>query len=283
MKTITHARLTLTLATLLALGGPTNAALAQDTAPATGDTAATADATATADDGTASIDASVEVSPATDTGTTATAPAPEVVETPEVIEPPPAEPAATDDFRNAWIAIGARIGVYVPGIVNRMDPHVVAGIDFTLLLPFIERRLGIVVELGYSPPGAGVALDDPRLGAMGGSWTASMTTDELFVSAGLVFRFLPPGEMFVPYIGFAGRVYFMQTIVSGTSGGQAFGTNSEVSTQGGVSATLGGEIRLGPGALVLECGFGWSDLPHTITGATSTSAISAQAGYRIFF
>jgi|GEM_PF-2187481 hypothetical protein len=203
-------------------------------------------------------------------------------------EPPPAEPTATptDDFRNAWVSLGARAGLYVPGIVNRMDPHVLVGIDLAVLLPFLERRLAVQAEVGWAPPGAGVAAtEDPRLGAPGSmsTWTASMTTDELFVGGGLLFRFLPPGEIFVPYLGVSGRLYFLRTITWGVGAGEPFGENSEVSMQGGLGVNLGGEVRLGPGALVIDVGFGWSELPHTITGPTSTSAISAQLGYRFFF
>ncbi len=264
---------------------------AQDPAaatPASADTTATAPASPPAEPGGPASDA------APTAATTSALPAEPVAPPSEPgpagadvpAEEPAAEGAAPDDFRSAWVSVGARAGLYVPGIVNRMDPHVVVGLDVAVLLPFLERRFGVQLEVGWAPPGAGVpATADPRLGAPGSmsSWTASMTTDELFVGGGLIFRFLPPGDVFVPYLGVGGRVYFLRTVVWGVGAGEPFGENTEVSAQGGISATLGGELRLGPGALVIEAGFGWSDLPHTTTGATSTSAISAQLGYRFFF
>ena len=239
---------------------------------------------AQAQDAAAAAPAATTAAPAEDT-LVAEAPPP-VEAAPAVEEPAPSDEAPANDFRNAWVSVGARVGLYVPGIVNRMDPHVLVGIDLAVLLPFLERRLAVQAEVGWAPPGAGVAAtEDPRLGAPGSmsSWTASMTTDELFVGGGLLFRFLPPGDLFVPYLGVSGRVYFLRTVTWGVGAGEPFGENSEVSTQGGLGVNLGGEVRLGPGALVIDLGFGWSDLPHTITGATSTSALSAQLGYRFFF
>ncbi|MCC7542828.1 MAG: hypothetical protein IT379_41820, partial [Deltaproteobacteria bacterium] len=70
--------------------------------------------------------------------------------------------------------------------------------------------------------------------------------------------------------------------VEGTGGGQPFGQNTEQSTQAGAVFQLGGELRAGPGAALLEVSFGISDLPHTITGQTSTGALAVELGYRLF-
>jgi len=200
---------------------------------------------------------------------------------PAIQEPAP----AADDFRNAWITIGLRGGVYLPGLVNAFDPHASLTVDFAVLLPVLDRMLGIYGDVNWSPPGRSQsALSDPRVGPSPGpgTWTYTMQTDQLYFSLGLIFRFLTPGSMFVPYISAGGRVYLLKTAVDGTGAGNAFGLNTEQSTQVGFTASLGGELRLGPGALVLDVGFGYSDLPHDITGPTSTTALAIQLGYRIF-
>lgn len=190
--------------------------------------------------------------------------------------------APASDFRDRWVALGLKVGLYVPSIVNDMGPHVDVGLEGTLLLPFIERRLGVMLEVGWSPPGASGSGEDPRVGEMGGQWTYEMTTQELFFALGPVFRFLPPGSMIVPYLGFLGRLYLLETSVVGTGNGQPFGENTERSTQIGFVVLGGGELHLGPGALLLEISFGYSSLPHTITGDTSTGALAVELGYRLF-
>lgn len=238
------------------------------TATTTETTEATPEGTVTTTETTAATEpaATTEAPPATTTTTT-------TVETTETVSEP-------DDFRNAWVLLGARVGVYIPGLVNRMDPHVLVGIEAGVLLPFAERRLAIVADVHYAPPGAGAQLTDPRIGDSGGPWTYHMTTEQLFTSLGLVFRLFPPGSMLVPYVGASGRLYFLRTTVDGDGAGQPFGTNTEQSMQGGFGVWLGGELRLGPGAAFVEAEFGWSDLPHRITGATSTSALAITLGYR---
>jgi hypothetical protein len=57
---------------------------------------------------------------------------------------------------------------------------------------------------------------------------------------------------------------------------------TETSTEIGLFVALGGEYRLGPGALFLDIDFGWSDLDHKITGDTSTANITPTLGYRFF-
>lgn len=190
--------------------------------------------------------------------------------------------AASDDFRDAWITLGVRAGVYLPNIVNTMDPHANVTFEVAVLLPFLDRMLGIMVDGSWAGPGNGRERMDPRVGESGGTWTYSMQTHHGFFSAGLIFRFLTPGSIFVPYITAVGRLYIVETLVNGEAEGEEFGQNAEQSTQGGFGVSAGGELRLGPGALLLDVSFGYSDLPHTITGSTSTGALGIQLGYRIF-
>jgi hypothetical protein len=216
------------------------------------------------------------------------APADTVVDTeaPPPVSAPPAPVAAApvtpDDFRNAWVTLGVRAGVYVPGVVNAMDPHANLTFEVAVLLPFLDRMLGVTLDGSWAGPGSSRERMDPRLGESGAAWSYSMQTQEGFFSAGLIFRFLPPGSVFVPYLSAVARLYLLETRVNGSSGGQEFGENIEQSAQAGFGVSAGGELRLGPGALLLDVSFGYSDLPHVITGATSTGALGAQLGYRLF-
>ncbi len=189
-----------------------------------------------------------------------------------------------DDFSNANLTLGLKVGLYVPSIVNALGLHADIALEAAFLLPFLERRLGIAVELGYSPPGVSGSGTDMRIGDAGGPWTYEVVTKELMLALGPIFRFLPPGSPIVPYAGVLFRTYFLETSSEGTGGAgkEAFGENTEQSTEFGVSLLLGGELRLGPGAALFEISFGTSSLPHRITGDTSTGALAFLLGYRLF-
>ncbi|MFW6052174.1 MAG: hypothetical protein ACODAU_13430 [Myxococcota bacterium] len=186
-----------------------------------------------------------------------------------------------DGFDDKWLTLGLKTGVYVPSIINDRSPHVDLALEAGVMLPVADRRLGLMFEAAWAPPGVSDGKTDPRVGEDGGEWDFDVTTHEVKLSLGPMFRFLPPGETFVPYIGALARMYLIRTNVNGTGDGQSFGENTEVSTELGFVGLLGGELQLGPGAALLEVSFGWSDLPHRITGDTSTGALSVLLGYRL--
>jgi len=217
------------------------------------------------------------------------APAPTADEPPPIDdeEPPssepPEDPVEHDDFRTSWITLGVRAGVYVPTLFNQMDPMANPTVEVGFLLPFLDRMLSIVADVGWAGPGRSEERTDPRIGPMGeGTYTYSMETHHLIVSGGLLFRFLVPGSVFVPYISAVARGYFLETNVEGEGEGNEFGRNTETSSQFGFAVSVGGELRLGPGAALLDVAFGYGDLPHAVTGETSTGSLAAQIGYRFF-
>jgi tetratricopeptide (TPR) repeat protein len=198
-------------------------------------------------------------------------------------EPDPEPEPEGPGFTSRWVTLGVGAGVYVPTIVNDMLPHVTASIDLGLLLPFHDRRLSFVFGAAYSPPGNSGEGDDPRIGQDGGDWSFEARTHEVFLSLGLVYRFLPPGVGRIwPYFGALARFYLLTTTVDGEAAGAEFGENTEVSSQFGGVFVLGAEVRLGPGGFYFDLAFGISDLPHRITGDTSTGALALNVGYRFF-
>jgi hypothetical protein len=52
-----------------------------------------------------------------------------------------------------------------------MLPHLLVGVDARLLLPFLERRLSVVVSAAWSTPDADGEGQDPRVGQEVGGWT----------------------------------------------------------------------------------------------------------------
>ncbi len=189
-----------------------------------------------------------------------------------------------EGFTDRWVTLGLGVGVYVPTIANDMLPHVTIGLDVGVQLPFHDRRLSIVVGGAWSPPGGSEQGTDPRLGVEGAEWDWDMTTHEVFLSLGAVYRILPPGtSVIVPYVGLVARLYLLHTTVTGTGNdGFPLGEHTEHSTNFGGALLVGGEVPLGSGALFFDLAFGISDLPHRITGDTSTSALAVDVGYRLF-
>ena len=67
------------------------------------------------------------------------------------------------------------------------------------------------------------------------------------------------------------------------SDGEDFGTNTEVSTTGGIHGGAGVEYVLGPGRLFGEVCVAWSPLDHDVTGEKSTGNLGIGFGYVFVF
>lgn len=214
-----------------------------------------------------------------------TAPAADALPTSDV-EAPPADDAeeapVADDFRDRLLVVGLRAGIGVPSLFNELGVSYDLSLEVGMLLPFLDGRLAISADVGYSAPTASGSGTDARVGASGGTWTYDVTNERLVVSLGPVFRFLPPGSAFVPYVGLLGRMYLVRSTATGTGAGQPFGENVETSTAFGVVGALGGELLLGPGAALLEVSLGWAGLEQKITGSTTAGVLAVQLGYRLF-
>jgi hypothetical protein len=125
---------------------------------------------------------------------------------------------------------------------------------------------------GSSPcpsPEACVAADNGR-------YAYDLNEQALLFGLPVSYRFLPPDAFFNPYIGVAPTLFLLKATST------AFELeNTETGTQFGVAALLGGQVRLGPGALFLEVGFQYAGLSHRITGESNLGAITTALGYRV--
>jgi hypothetical protein len=179
-------------------------------------------------------------------------------------------------------AVGIKLGVVLPQVTTELGTAVGGGLEASWGFPVLARRIGLYAEVNYTQPTVSrTTLTDPRV--MGGVYDSSQTQRELTLGAGLVGRIAPPASVWNGYVMAGVRAYLLETLTEGSAAGAPFGENTEKSTQVGGFVALGGERRLGPGALLLEVGYGASSLPHTITGDVSTGAVVAQLGYRLYF
>jgi len=174
--------------------------------------------------------------------------------------------------------VGLLTGVFLPQLASEL------GTAFGIELEGgvrVWRRLAPTFSVAFSQPPVTNARDDPRL--TGGSYVAATTQRELTFTVGAYWWFLPEGRRLNAYAGLGARLYLLETITNGSSGGMPFLENRETSSRFGGVATGGGEYRLGPGAAVLQLALSGSDLPHLVTGDVATTGLSATVGYRLFF
>jgi hypothetical protein len=134
------------------------------------------------------------------------------------------------------------------------------------------------VSAGYAQPSVETEQTDPRLP---GDYMTDTVQKELTLSAGAFWRFLPADASFNGYAGLAARIWLLETRTNGMSGGNEFLQNEETSTRLGGAVFGGGELRLGPGAAMVELDIGGSDLPHLVTGDVATTAVTLLVGYRL--
>jgi hypothetical protein len=175
------------------------------------------------------------------------------------------------------LVIGAEVGGIFPQPFTELGTHVVVGIDLGYRLPIWKQRLEIVLGAGFSPPQN--SFTEARVE---GEYEGEVVQQELHFSLGPRLRLNPPTEAWNLTGAIGPRLFLLRSLSNGSRDGEPFMEFTEQSTQIGLFIALGGEYNLGPGALCLDLDFGWSPLPHQITGDVSTGNIAATLGYRFF-
>lgn len=192
--------------------------------------------------------------------------------------PDSAKPAdAPKSDRGAFVAAG-KIGGIAP--FDGLGPFVIGGLEVGYIAPWLNRSLALYVDVSYTvPQKTGTGSNDPRVDNNGAyNWT--LTQKELTVLPHLVYRLTKLGR-FVPYIGVGPRLYFLESITEGTVGSQTILQTKERSMKVGLGVPLGGEFKIGPGAILAEFLFEYGPLDHSLTGNSNTAGGSLQVGYRL--
>jgi hypothetical protein len=173
-------------------------------------------------------------------------------------------------------AAAAKVGGTFHTIFNELKPFVVVEIEVGLLL--LGRRLELDLSGGWAKPPASRSDSDDRLTGGDYSWDI----DQDFLSFGLLarYRFLKTDSRFNVYGAMGPRLFLLRTAVTGKSGDESFGENRQYETRFGGGVAVGGELALGPGAILLEVGAFFGNLDGFITGDTSSSTLDVYAGYR---
>ncbi len=197
----------------------------------------------------------------------------------------PAEPtivvSASEARRPGPFVVGAAVGAILPQAFSQIGTHVVVGLELGYRLRFLEQRFEVMFDVGYSPPGRSFDVNRTE-----GTYQASVVSQQLHFSLGPRFRVMPGTSPWNVTIAVGPRLFLLQSESQGSRQGQAFMEFSEQSTEIGFFAAVGGEYRLGPGALFLDATVAWANMPHKIMGDTgnevSAGSIALTAGYRLF-
>lgn len=201
---------------------------------------------------------------------TAPAPAPAAA-------PSQAAPAAKKEPGS--LIFGLEVGGFFP--FDKLGIGLSYGVEAGYVLPFLGRRMDVFAAAGYSQPQRTFSYT----AADGTTYKGKLREQELTVSLGPRFRFLPMTSKLNFSLAAGPRLFFLRSHSKGSSqaSGNGFAQFTEESMQAGFFATLGGEYHIGPGAISLDVDFGWAKLPHVITGKSeSTANIAASVGYRFY-
>ncbi len=181
------------------------------------------------------------------------------------VEPADAYPFATLQFR---------IGLNFP--TSRLNPSVIAGVGAEIVLPPLDNRLSIALDASFTRPRLEGKGNDPDFGA----YSYVNNVYELKFALDLIFRPLGLKYICIPILGVGPAVQFLKTTQTSTL---SEGRNFEQSWEIGLEALLGLDVALGPGFLVLEARYLYTDLDHQLTGDTNGGNVAASFGYRFGF
>ena len=190
----------------------------------------------------------------------------------------PVTPAPATAAGGPRFYAGAQVGVFLPQLANGLDTNFGVKGEFGFR---VWRNLAIFFNFDYSQPEQHNSDTDPRLA--GATWETDTLQRMYGLTIGALWRFLPQGPGWNASIGLGLRGWVLQTVTEGTSGGNAFGTNTELSFRPAGVLQVGGEYGIGPGAIVATAELAGSDLPHKVTGEVANLAILLSAGYRFQF
>lgn len=171
----------------------------------------------------------------------------------------------------------AKVGGIAP--FDGLSPFVSVGVEVGYVIPAVDHRLAIVLDVDYTQPTTTGTEMDPRV--TGGSYTWKLTEQELGIMPVLVYR-LTGMKPVVPYAGIGPRVLLAKSTVQ-DNGAPSIMQTHEQSTRFGVGVPVGAELPLGPGAAIGEVLFQYGTLNHVATGDANTGALSLSVGYRMMF
>ena len=166
-------------------------------------------------------------------------------------------------------------GVAVP--TSRLDPFAVVGAEIGYALPVLDGQLVAAFDGTYTRPPFEASVSDDRVGGEGGF---ELDVTEVKLSLGAVYRFFGPERAFIPFAGGGPVLHLLRTTERDDFDPEE---NTHQNSEVGAELVLGADYRLGPGYVVGESRFLYSDLAHRYTGDTNAGNVTLALGYRAVF
>jgi hypothetical protein len=179
----------------------------------------------------------------------------------------------------AGLVLAPKVGASFAQPFGDLGTSYIPELELGYNLPVLKRSLGLFVSGAYTAPKANGTLRDDRLPE---PVKYTLTQQQAQVTLGLLYRVPLATKWFRPYLSAGPRLFAMRTGAKGKGGSEPFGKNEETSTKLGVFAALGGELHVGPGALLLELSLSWVKIDGYILRNTSAGALGLSLGYRFF-
>jgi len=163
---------------------------------------------------------------------------------------------------------------------NGLSPFVIGGVE--LGYAFARRTMAVMLDASYTAPSSdGQAKETFNPARIpDGTYKWELHQKELVFQPTFLYRLTSLSDRITPYAGLGPRIYLLQSVTRGSSGGKTFQDSTEQSTKFGFGIPLGAELKLGPGGIFAEFLFQWAPLDHQTTGDTNLGSGSLFLGYR---
>jgi opacity protein-like surface antigen len=175
------------------------------------------------------------------------------------------------------ILLAPKVGFFKSTTPLRGDLYLAAEVGY--VTPLLERRLAVVLEVGYHRPTIRGTLTDPQLGGFGQQYTGdySVAVREVALLLSAVYRFERALGAFTPYAGAGAGLYLHR------ADSDFFGTlAAESGGKLGFQALGGVEWALGPGGAFVEAHYHFAPVGAFITtGDVNVGGFLGALGYRL--
>ena len=187
--------------------------------------------------------------------------------------------SASTDNSGAFLAAGKIGGI---ASFNGLSPFLIGGVELGYVFSGTKRRIGVLLDVSYTAPKAdGTEKETFNPSRVpGGTYDWELRQKELVFQPTFLYRLTGISGTITPYVGVGPRIYLVQDVTRGSSGGKTFTDSTEHSTKLGFGIPLGAELALGPGGVFAEFLFQWGPLAHQTTGDTHLGSASLMLGYR---
>jgi hypothetical protein len=194
--------------------------------------------------------------------------------------------SALEERVNLGLTVGAKVGAGLGAPLSDFGGTPAFELELGYLLPVDVpqgHELGIFFSGLYVQPGVDGSASAPDSRLPGdGIVHYEVTQQELVLSLGGMYRIDIGSRLLMPYGGLGGRMYLLNTNVTGDVAGEPYGDSDETKTSFGLVVMAGVELMLGPGALLAELQMGWAPLDAYVMRDTNLGALSLAVGYRLF-